>query len=227
MEKNKSEWMNAKNVAVFLFGVVLMYLLTNVLVSKRFQEIENSMRVQVEEQEALIAVIAETTSRNGADAIIESIVRDCALNERSRFEDLLNQLNDGLSYSNLVELEQLFGRCGTFFSERKAVMVSRLSREIEVYDSYVGQLSSVVGEDLSDSYMTDQWKLLADEEKKQSELFAKLVLLQGNIINELLKGKTATSEEIVNILQEVSEVNQTLTVARIQARNIRSNLVSL
>lgn len=222
----KTEWLNAKNVVVLLLGVVVMYLIVTSLVSNRFKEIELNTRVQMADQGVVLATISEITARNGADTITESIVKDCNISERNQFDNLLGQLNNNLPHSQLVELERLFGRCGSFYSERKSVMVERLAREIEVYEDYVNILSVILGEDVSSDFKISEWEALAIEERKQGELFAKLVQLQDKIINTLLEGKNASSPEIVEILHEVREVQETLLVTRKQASDMRSGLVS-
>lgn len=223
---NKGHWFNGKNLIVLVIGMLVMYLGVTTMVDKRFVEFETSTRSQITEQLVLVTAIAEATSRNGADAVTESIVKDCSVTERIQFDDLLNKLNNNLNRTQLTELERLFGRCGSFYSERKSVMVARLNREVEILEGYVNQLSVILGKDVSDKYSLSDWKTLAEEEKKQSELFAKLVVLQDEIIGTLLSGKNAQSPEIVEILQQVREVQETLLVANAQASTVRSRLVS-
>ncbi|MCA9358770.1 hypothetical protein KC926_01035 [Candidatus Kaiserbacteria bacterium] len=225
--ENKSGWLNTKNLVFLLVGVMLMVWLVSVLVDSRFSELELATEVKISDQETLLVAIAETTARNGADQITESIVRDCSVDERESFDYLLSRLNDGLNHSQLVELERLFGRCGSFFAERKSVMVSRFTREIEVYEDYVDQLSLISGDDKFEDYKVSNWHELSDLEHKQSELFSKLVTLQDEIISNLLQGKSASSDEIVGILVEVSGVQESLLVARQQATTLRTDLLSL
>lgn len=217
---------NLKVVGAFLLGVALVYFLVNMLTENRFQDLELQTRVLISQQEAVLATIAETTARNGADSVTEQIVKDCSVSERSTFDTLLGQLNNGLPQAQLVELERLFGRCGSFYSERKSVMVSRLAREIEVYESYVNQLSTVLGEETAEDFQIPQWNKLAEEEQKQSLLFSQLVTQQDLIINTLLSGKAANSAEITEILREVKEIQETLVVTNQQVANTRAELVS-
>lgn len=225
--KNKHAWLNGQNIIVALIGVVLIYLLVTALVNVRFQQIEQGTRLLIADQQKTLIAIAETTARNGADTVTESIVRDCSVNERSEFDDLLGKLDSGLSQSQLSTLERLFGRCGPFFSERKSVMVARLSREIEIYESYVSLLGKVTGEDLSFAFDVPKWQALAAEEKKQSELFAGLVSAQDEIISTLLSGSRPDSSEIKTVLQKAREIQETLIVANKQTATIRAELVSL
>ncbi len=222
-----SQWLNSKTITMALLGVLLAYFIITTAIQSRFQEIEFNTRVLIENQESVLVGIAEATARNGADSVTESIVKDCALKERSSFEDLLSRLDDGLSLTQLTELERLFGRCGSFYSERKAVMVAKLVREIEVYETYIQQLNLLTSTDESSNYSLEQWNALAAEEKKKSDLFAELVRLQDEIISTLLSGKNAASPEIIEILQQVKEVQETLVVASKQASAIRDTLVTL
>ncbi len=225
--EHKSEWLNKKNFAVFVLGIVAVYFMVNSLVDNRLREIELGTRVQLAEQQTVLATIAETTARNGADAVTEAIVRDCSLDERTRFETLLDQLDNNLSRTQLIELERLFGRCGSFFSDRKSVMVSRLSREIQVYEDYVNQLGVVIKEDVSGAFYVAEWKALVAEEQKKSTAFSLLVRQQDQIIAALLEDKSATSPEISDILQQVRETKEAIIMADSRAKEIRSKLISI
>lgn len=204
-----------------------MYVSITTTVNSRFDELEESTRLLIANQQSLLVAIAETTARNGADSVTEVIIKDCSVVERNEFDDLLGKLDSGLSHDQLTTLERLFGRCGSFYSERKSVMVSRLTREIEVYESYVNLLSAELNEDLSISFNVPQWQALAAEEQKQSEMFTDLVAVQDQIITTLLSGKSPTSPEIVEVLRSAKEIQETLIVVNKQASSLRSELVSL
>lgn len=216
-----------KLILALLVGVGLVFFMVSLAVNERLSDLQLETKVLISEQETLLAAIAETTARNGADEITERIIKDCSLSERTQFDELLSNLNNGLNKSQLTELERLFGRCGNFFSERKSMMTSRLSREIEIYENYVNQLSNLSGEDKSEEYKVNEWKELSSLELKQSQLFSELVISQDQIISELLAGNSQSSEEITSILQNVGEIQQTLLVTKSQATSIRSGLVSL
>jgi len=226
MKREIQNWLTKKNLIVAIAGVVAFYMLFNLTLSLRLQQLEKDMRTVLSNQQATLVAIAEATARSGADAVTESIIKDCTIIERSEFDTLLGRLNAGLSQSELITLERLFGRCGTFFSARKAVMTSRLSREIEIYQIYVNQLSSIVNADKNDEFKVTNWQQLAIKEQKQSEQFGELVRLQDQIISTLLSGKNQSSPEITEILATVQTVQQELLSANKEASLIRSNLVS-
>lgn len=210
-----------------LVGALCIYVLSNQVTKERLAALENHTRDAVTEQQALLVAIAETTARNGADAVTEEIIRDCQLSDRNRFDSLLSQLDSGLSSSELAALERLFDRCGSFYAERKAVMVSRLMREIEVYEYFVHQLGLISDTDVTEKYNIGQWQKLAQEEQKQSQLYAELVRLQGQIIATLVSGGAQADTDLDTVLLEVREVQETLIVINKQVGNIRSELVGL
>ncbi|USN92150.1 MAG: hypothetical protein H6782_04730 [Candidatus Nomurabacteria bacterium] len=224
---SKFNWLNIKNVIVVVAGIGVMYSLVTVIINNHFKDIELGTRLLIANQQALLVAIAETTARNGADQITESIIIDCSVAERSQFDSLLNQLNNRLNNAELTELERLFGRCGKFRSDTKSVMVTKLAREIEVFESYVNQLELVLGESVSEEYKLSLWQSLADEEQKQSDLFATLVRLQDQIISTLLAGSAVDSSEITDILVEVRSVQEALTVTATKTSSIRSDLISI
>jgi len=217
---------NLKLIASFVLAVGLVYFLVHNFAENRFQDLESQTRLLISEQQAVLATIAETTARNGADSITEQIIKDCSLSERSTFDTLLGSLDKGLTQTELVELERLFGRCGGFYSERKSVMVSRLAREIEVYETYVEHLETLLDADVANEFQISLWNKLAEEEQKQSELFSQLVIKQDQIISTLLDGKSASSEEIEQILREVNEIQGTLVVTNKQVAKVRAELTS-
>lgn len=227
MNNRSTVIMYMKQALFLILGVTLVYMLHHSAVDARFQTLENEARAHIAEQEALLIAIAETTARNGGDAVTEAIVKDCVVTERVRFDGLLGRLNAGLPQAELLELERLFGRCGSFYSERKSLMVARLAREIEVYEAQVQQLGIILDADVSEQFSVPQWQALAAQEQIQGELFSELVRLQDQIIAALISGTTVESEEMSDILRQVAEVQETLVVANLQAGSIRSELVPL
>jgi hypothetical protein len=216
-----------KSTVLIVVFIATTAVVSSIIVSERLEGLESTSRVQIAGQKALLATIAETTARNGADAITESIVIDCALDDRSRFDQLLGSLDQGLLQSELIELEQLFGACGSFFAERKAVMVARLSREIEIFSDQISLLAEITNVNEAAAEQLGSWQVLAENEQTQSVLFSNLVRLQKQIIDTLLEGKSATSPEIVIILNEVRETREALLLTKTQTDTLRANLTSL
>jgi hypothetical protein len=219
-----------KYVMYTLYGflvAVLVSLASALIVHERLKDLRSTLELQIAEQQALLISLAETTARNGADATTETIIRDCAAEERREFDLLLGKLDTGLPTAELAKLERLFGRCGSFYSERKSVMVARLEREIDLYETYIAQLQTLKGVDVEKTYQVDRWKELAAKEQQQSDSFAKLVPLQDRIISALLAGKSIQSDDLKITLQEARDVQELLILANTQASQIRAELISL
>jgi hypothetical protein len=214
---------------VFLGAAILLlfaYVGGILIARERLSELRNELMLQVSEQQTLLGAIAETTARNGADEVTEQIVKDCSVDERAEFDALLGRLDAGLIRAELTALERLFGRCGSFYAERKSVMVARLEREVEVYDRYVRQLQQIGGADI-EVYQVTLWKQLVEDEKAQSKEFSLLVANQDKIISALLEGKTASSPELKVILEETKKIQQALGDANTRAAEKRRELSAL
>jgi hypothetical protein len=213
---------------IIIGGLLLLSILLGLYIaSERVDVFEITARVQVAEQQAVLNTIAETIARNGADSVTESIVRDCPIVERMRFDTLLGQLDSGLAVTELRELDGLFNSCASFLSDRKSLMSARFSREIEAYEAQVALLNILTTTDESKAAHVAQWKALVTEEQKQSMLFAQLVTAQRQIIDALIDGKSAGSDDIVAILTDVNETKEALVYSRQQADQIRSTVSSL
>jgi hypothetical protein len=213
---------------IIIGGLLLLSILLGMYIaSERVDVFETTARVQVAEQQTVLNTIAETIARNGADSVTESIVRDCPIAERMRFDTLLGQLDSGLSLIELRELDGLFNSCASFSSDRKSLMSARFSREIEAYEAQVALLNILTATDESKEAHVAEWKALVVEEQKQSVLFAQLVTAQRQIIDALIDGKSAGSDDIVAILTAVNETKEALVYSRQQADQIRSTVSSL
>lgn len=205
---------------------VTVYAGVNYLTGKRTADLQIEIEKKLADQKAILKTISEVTGRNGADATTEAIVSDCSVEERKEFDNLLGKLDEGLPQSELQKLDRLFGRCGYYFAQRKSIMVARLNREVMVYENFVSQLEALTGSSKSDEYAIETWKKLAENENKQSVLFMDLVRTQDSIISTLLSGKTADSSEMQVILNEVKEIQGTLSVTNIQTADLRTELLA-
>ena len=214
-------------LAAFLFGITIIYVVVTVLTREQLEEVRNAMELQIANQETVLTSIAEVTARGGADAVVASIITDCSTRERGRFDSLLGSLDEGLTDRQLTELSRLFDRCGSFFAERKAVMVARMNREMEVFRDRIELLETVTGGSHRDRYEVAEWERLVAQEERQSELFNRLVTLQGDIIASLGSGASPESAELTALLAAVTEVRESLAVATLQASELRGDLNAL
>jgi hypothetical protein len=183
-------------------------------------------QVKISEQETTLAAISEITDRDGADAVVESIIKDCSPEDRERFDLLLSKLAS-LNRSELVEIDQLFGVCANFYAQRKAVMVARFEREFGVYQDLIEILKLVDGQ--SDTYAQNEegWKKLVEEEKKRSTLSSRLVAIQGEIIAALLRNASITSDEMQLLIVEGQQIKSELETLSVTIDQDRQAVLAL
>lgn len=183
-------------------------------------------QLQISEQETKLSSIALLTSKDGADPVVENIIKDCSSENRERFDMLLGKLAQ-LKGQELKETEQLFNACGNFYAERKAVMVARLQREYEVYVNLIDILSLVDKKAKTVSYNVADWKRLVEMETKRSELSTQLVDVQGEIIRALLQNIVVESEQMQLLLVKGQETKEALESITIQIDQLRPSVLDV
>jgi hypothetical protein len=200
---------------------------TKSVVKDELSRANMAIDIQIKDQELALVEIADVTRQNGADEVTESIVVDCAPTERQRFDGLLNQLSTAISRTELMELDSLFFKCGSFFADRKAIMAVRLEREASIYTDYVALRTELIGTDERLSKRQVLWEQVAKDELALATEFNELVDLQREIIMTLLAGKDRNSPEISATLAKVNEVRNAMTIRVSQIENARQELRSL
>jgi hypothetical protein len=171
--------------------------------------------------------LAEITRVNGSDATTDRIIVDCSSSERERFDTLLDQLQANISKSELNELNTLFYACGSFYADRKAVMATKLLREVEILSDYVDLRSIVSGKSSDESTKVEAWRKIAESELKTAEYFKELVQLQGKIIVQLDSGMTPTSPEVTATLTQVSTVRGQMLVLNQQIEVLKDEVTTI
>jgi hypothetical protein len=152
--------------------------------------------------------LAELTDRNGADAATEAIIADCA--RRGEYETLLNNLGK-LTKKDLIAVQGLFESCGSFYAERKAVMVAKLDRELEAYVTF-SDLLKTVDPKQSPRERIEQWRQLVELEKNRSTLLIDQNRIQAEIITHLISGSSVSSTEVSSNVRDAQDVGDLLTV---------------
>ena len=215
-----------KGIVLVLVLIGIVFYSVSYFVDEREKDIVAGITLEIVEQEKTLSNIAEITDRNGADAVVESIIRDCSGVSRERFDTLLNRLGS-LNAAELEETESLFDACARFFSSRKAVMVSRMDREFEVYADLI-RLLDIVGNPVEMSkFKLAEWQQLVDLEKKRSSLFESQVTIQHDIIKALQKGELTSSENITKMLSDAQNVTEEAGVINQQIDTLRGTLLDI
>lgn len=203
---------------------VVIGVLVGVLVaSYRTANYQNLVDQQLQDQEEFVLDLARSVAQNQMNESFSVSITDCPADDREKFDLLLGRIDTGLNRDQLLELDNLFAACAHVRAERKAVLVSQLSREIGVLEGYMNQLASITGQQTLVSEMSN-WNTLLEYELVQSRGFSDLVDAQKNIIDTLLDGKDADSPEMMTILASVQETQEAILLANTQATALRSAL---
>jgi hypothetical protein len=182
--------------------------------------VETKLISRIETSLVQIQSLAETTDRNGADALTERIISDCP--RRTEFENLLNGLNTA-TRRDLISAQQLFESCGAFFAERKALMVSKLEREYRMLDEDLTLLATL--RDLTpDEGSYRKWDDIVRLEGERSALLNEQTTIQADIIELLIEGNGGV--RIQELVQQAQDVGQSLTVVDAQIDALRTNITS-
>ncbi len=204
----------------------LLFLGASYYIHTKQVEYVSMMKLNIAKQEKTLATLSEITDRNGADAAVAEIIKDCDLEDRQEFDELLSRLGE-LNNNQLRRLDLLFDACGYFYAQRKALMTARLEREFEVYNDYVSLLNIVDSKEKKISYPVEKWGELVDLEKQRSSLSSDLVLIQKNIISALLNNVSVKSEEMKEQLTHAQEINDSLSLVGTKIDTLREELIDL
>lgn len=207
--------------------LITLYFIVRYTVDAQNRETVAALDTAILEQEKILISLAEVTRINGADAATERIIIDCKPDERQQFDKLLDLLSATISKNQLTELNTLFYKCGSFFSDRKSVMATRLVREVEIFSDYLALRNVMDSQSPDEQTKLVAWEKLAEAELKTAEYFNQLVLLQGRIITELNAGKNANSPELISTLNEVNSVRGQMVVLSKQIEVLKAEALAL
>jgi hypothetical protein len=215
-----------KYIVAILGLLGVLFLGVSYYIQSQQSEYISMMKVLIAQQETTLTSIAEVTDRNGADAVVTAIIRDCQLEDRQRFDELLSSLQ-ALNNKELSEVDNLFNACGDFYAQRKALMVARLSREFEVYEDYVVLLQVVDSREKTIEYPVEKWSQLVSFEKERSELSSELVSIQKDIIDALINGVSADAVSMKEKVAQAQEVKDNLSLLGVKIDALRDDVIDL
>lgn len=209
-------------LAVHLVAVALVIVIATWSVHAAKGEARAILEDTIETQMESLSELAIIIDSNGADEVVSRIISDCP--NRAKFESLLVKLGT-LSHKDLLETQKLFDSCGGFYSERKALMVSRFEREYTILKNTISLLQALENkEDLP--YSLENWNRLIELEVKRSDMLTEQTEIQETIIVELIAGSTSTSAEVRDLVKRAQELGQSLEVLGKQIDEVRKSVVS-
>lgn len=195
-------------------------------VAHRERELTAALQLQIAEQQTTLVALSELIDRDGADAVVSEIVKDCSPTERSQFDTTLGNLSS-LNRTELQTLNTLFSACGDYYAQRKAVMAARFEREVSVYTTYVDLLAVLDSAAVVTMYHPEGWSNLATLENARSQSLRDLVRIQRGIIDALLAGETASGKTIADLLTQANEVREQVGFIGVQIDDTRTELLGL
>jgi hypothetical protein len=208
-------------VTVYLLVIAVALIATAGFVHYTQQSLERTLRENTHTVLDRMNVLADIIDRNGADDTVASIVKDCA--EREEYESLLVKLGN-LNKRDLIRIQTLSENCGSFYAERKALMVDRLKREYEELLRHNAALQSLAVDPIAAETL-ETWSELIISEEKRSQLLADQVTIQDEIIRELVTGSYVNSKEVLALVRDGQDVAGLLTVIDHQIDELRAHVV--
>ncbi len=208
-----------------LFGLVLIYSLSVLIVENKLSVLKVSLDNEIEREIEILSELAVTTGKGGFNLEAETIINDCRSDERGKFETLLSSLDSGLSQTELSSLNDLFSSCGYVFANRRTSMQMQMEREFNFLNDMV-ETRKLVGDFDENSINLSKWQELITTEKEINANFQNMVSVQKEIIDLLLSKKASDSDEVQSALVKAQELKGALNTATERASSIRSTLIS-
>jgi hypothetical protein len=207
-------------LSLHLVVIVVVIVIASSMVHRAKEEVRAYTIDRIDTQIEYISEMLITTDNNGADEVIENIVRDCP--NRNTYERLLGSLGS-LTNRDLLTVQQLFESCGYFYAERKALMVAKIEREYEVLSENVGLLKTF--DTTNQEYDLSGWKRLIDLEVTRSDMLKEQTEIQAGIISLLIEGRGVTDSEITGHVERARGLDESLSVLNRQIDELRDALM--
>lgn len=212
-----------KKVAAAASVLALITFAVSWYIATREAAVTDALYAQIDAQGERLVTLSTLIDTDGADETVNAIVRDCTPEERERFDYLLSNLQT-LRARELEEVDGLFARCGSFYAERKAMMVSRLVREFEVYQDQIALLATLDSRTSLTVYGTDTWQQIVALEIDRARYMLELVEIQGSIIDLLRAGELVGSKNVADALTTAKQTKDNLSLAGVQLATLRQQL---
>ena len=212
-----------KPVLMLIVGLLVGGLVSYLVVEARVKAAVGEIHATISMQEAELTSLLDLTYNNRTDEVVAKIVKGCTNDEQTRFDALLDALT-GLSLAELNEAEELLTKCGDYTALKKVVMVTRLERELQIYQDQIALLKTIAPTTAPEDYHLETWQQLVALEKQRSESLQTFVLLQGEVIQGLKDGFTTESETIQDVTAKVIAERESYTVLRAEIDRLRESL---
>lgn len=184
---------NRQLISGVVFGVLAIILITSLIVEKRLSNLQDSIEDNLVISANELMTLADAISRGEVNGLAVKVMPDCSAAERVQFEGRLGRLNEGLSNTELKELDNLFSRCAPVSVIRRSAMVAQFESEFKNLSVQVKQ-RKMLGEYSDYDEQLKTWGDLLETEKSIVDLSFESVNLQYEIILQLLSGLNVDSD---------------------------------
>lgn len=216
MEEKQLHFTLAK---ILILGALAVSLGTGVAYVQK-QVYVGTLEEQLRVSEKILGEYAVLTDRNDVDSTLLTILHDCE--RRNEYEALLNSLAS-LSKRDLITIQSLSESCGTFYADRKTLMVMRMEREFASYEQLLELRSTLAPR--SQEYPVQKWRELINAEKKRGEILQEQVYIQEAIVTELIKGSSSQSKAVQDLVVAAREITEQMDVLDVQIDGLRGELL--
>lgn len=148
--------------------------------------------------------------RTGGDSYSEAVrIADCNRESRTRFDELLSNLAT-LKQPEIIELDKLFNSCAYYYATVQTVSVARLERELEMYREAL-RIAAVL-DPAAEAKLNNltTWDDIISKEKERGMLHNKLVVIQGQIVDEFLNYKRVEHPDVQALVAEANEARENI-----------------
>ena len=225
-KKSKKQLNMLKKEILFgiVLGVIVVFVASEYVVNKRMKALDRVSSAELNEQIESAVEVSKLLARGAAIGEVEQLIPECNVEQMVAYDSLLSALDKGLSYTDLLKLNELFAVCGSVAAQRRSVMTLILNERVEGIATLVAQ-KEVAGYDTS-VYKLSQWEDLAKKEVAISKLFVSLVDAQESIIVALIKNVPATSITVENIRASAQALREEMITLTEEVTALRASLAT-
>lgn len=207
-------------ILLLLTGVVILIFTTLYYVHRTESVVREELLSQLQTTEATLQVLAEQINKNLAEGAVTAAIPRCSNEQQEELDDYLNQLQS-LPELELERARSLIARCARTTAYQKSVMVVRLENEIETYKNAIAVLEAFT---LPVENHVEEWSELLQVEKERARLFARQVVIQEEIIDQLKNADQGAQAAIQTLMTEAKDLSEAYSVYTIQGNQLRGQL---
>jgi len=219
----KQQLLNPRFLLLGLACVAAGWFVAQYVISNRTEVFTASLHRSLSDQHAIVLNKIESMRGDTVSDTVSSLVADCNIEQRQRFDTLLDRLESPMTQAELSELHKLFNECAYFFSDRRRLLSLELSGAVHTLEVLSGVAAKYSLTPISESNLS-LYNEIANNERQLASLFNQLVKYQGAIIAELLSGNTPQAPALVAIREAVRVTRSEMNTTTVQIETARRQI---